>query len=66
MNTQTKRKKLNSIWMGLGVASYWVSLLFENAGKVSFGLAIIGIIVLVISIIYEIILHRRRLKERNS
>jgi len=52
--------------MGLGVASYWVSLLFENAGKVSFGLAIIGIIVLVISIIYEIILHRRRLKERNS
>lgn len=55
MNAEKRRNPLNSIWMGLGFLSYAVSLLFENAGMVSFVLAIVGLIVLVLAIIYEIV-----------
>lgn len=65
MRTDKTGKILIAIWGGCAMACSWISILFDNAGKISFAFAVIGVIVLAISCIYEIVAGRKRLKGRD-
>ncbi|MGM0216804.1 hypothetical protein [Enterococcus sp. AZ109] len=57
-----RRKLISGIWMGCAYACAIVSLIFDNAGKVSFALAVVGVIFLLIGAIQEIVVYKKNKK----
>lgn len=62
MTLEKRRQLITTIWMFCAFASASVSMAFDNAGLVSFALAIVGLIFLAIGMIQEVVVYKMRKK----
>ncbi|MBO1307179.1 hypothetical protein JZO70_13460 [Enterococcus sp. 669A] len=62
MTLAKRRKLISGIWMTCAYACAIISLIFDNAGKVSFALAIVGVTFLLIGALQEIVEYKKNKK----
>ena len=63
MTLEKRRQLITTIWMFCAFASATVSMAFENAGLLSFALALVGLVFLTIGGIQELIVYQLRKKK---
>ncbi len=62
MTVEKRRQLIAAIWSFCAIASATVSIIFNNAGMVSFVLAVIGVFFLLLSLLQELVLYKMRKK----
>lgn len=62
MTLEKRRQVITAIWMGCAFATASFSVVFNNAGMISFALAVVGITFLAIGMIQEFVVYQIRKK----
>lgn len=55
---------ITAVWLFCAFASATVSIIFDNAGMISFALAVIGLFFLLISLLQELIVYKMRNRDK--
>ena len=62
MTLEKRRQVIMAIWMGCAFAASTFSIIFDNAGMISFALAVVGITFLAIGMVQEFVVYQIRKK----
>ncbi|MGG5318194.1 hypothetical protein [Enterococcus sp. AZ072] len=64
MPLEKRRNMITAVWLFCAFASATVSIIFDNAGMISFALAVIGLFFLLISLLQELIVYKMRNRDK--
>ncbi|MEO1771904.1 MULTISPECIES: hypothetical protein [Enterococcus] len=64
MTLEKRRNMITAVWLFCAFASATVSIIFDNAGMISFALAVIGLFFLLISLLQELIVYKMRNRDK--